>query len=48
MITIGIYGSFDWESHKSYNENGEPTWCHDAEQHSLLMVNMSVVSQKND
>jgi carbamoyltransferase len=30
MITIGIYGSFDWEAHKSYNENGEPTWCHDA------------------
>ena len=30
MITIGIYGSFDWEAHKSYDENGEPTWCHDA------------------
>lgn len=30
MITIGIYGSFDWEAHKSFDQNGEPTWCHDA------------------
>lgn len=30
MITIGIYGSFDWEAHKSFDENGESTWCHDA------------------
>jgi carbamoyltransferase len=30
MITIGIYGAFDWEAHKSFDQNGEPTWCHDA------------------
>ena len=30
MITIGVYGAFDWEAHKSFDENGEPTWCHDA------------------
>jgi len=30
MITLGIYGSFDWESNKSFNEFGEATWCHDA------------------
>lgn len=30
MVTIGIYGSFDWEAHKSFDKNGESTWCHDA------------------
>jgi carbamoyltransferase len=30
MITIGVYGSFDWEALKSYNEHGETTWVHDA------------------
>lgn len=30
MITLGIYGSFDWEAHKSFDQNEESTWCHDA------------------
>lgn len=30
MITLGLYGSFDWRADKSVNEQGEPTWCHDA------------------
>jgi carbamoyltransferase len=30
MITLGVYGSFDWRADKSFNEFGEPTWCHDA------------------
>jgi len=30
MITLGIYGSFDWRADRSFNEFGEPTWCHDA------------------
>jgi carbamoyltransferase len=30
MIILGLYGSFDWQANKSFNEFGEPTWCHDA------------------
>lgn len=30
MITLGVYGSFDWVADKSFNEYGEATWCHDA------------------
>ena len=30
MITIGLYGSFDWEADKSFNEHYAHTWCHDA------------------
>ena len=30
MITIGVYGSFDWEALKTYNEHGENTWVHDS------------------
>lgn len=29
MITIGIYGAFDWEATKSFDDNGDATWCHD-------------------
>lgn len=30
MIILGLYGAFDWEANKSYNEHGEATWCHDS------------------
>ena len=30
MITLGLYGAFDWRADKSFDEFGELTWCHDA------------------
>ena len=30
MITIGVYGSFDWDGRNSKNDVGEDTWTHDA------------------
>jgi len=30
MIIIGVYGAFDWKADLSYNEAGEPLWCHDS------------------
>ena len=30
MITIGIYGSFDWDANKSFDEHNNLSWCHDA------------------
>lgn len=30
MIIFGIYGSFDWNSNKSFDENDNHTWCHDS------------------
>lgn len=30
MITIGVYGAFDWRADKSFNQYNEQTWCHDS------------------
>jgi carbamoyltransferase len=30
MIILGLYGAFDWEANKSFNEYENPTWCHDS------------------
>lgn len=30
MITLGVYGTFDWDANKSLNEFNEPVWCHDS------------------
>ncbi len=27
---MGLYGAFDWNANKSFNEHGEHTWCHDS------------------
>lgn len=30
MIIMGVYGAFDWDANRSFNEHGEQTWCHDS------------------
>ncbi len=30
MITLGLYGSFDWQADKSFNAEGRHTWVHDS------------------
>jgi len=42
MIILGVYGAFDWRADKSFNEYGEPTWCHDAG--ATLFIDGNLVS----
>jgi len=42
MNVLGIYGSFDWRADKSFNEYGEPTWCHDSG--ATLFINGNLIS----
>lgn len=30
MITLGLYGAFDWQADKSFNAEGKHTWVHDS------------------
>jgi carbamoyltransferase len=30
MITLGLYGAFDWEANQSFDEHNDLTWVHDA------------------
>lgn len=42
MIIFGIYGSFDWRADRSFDEYGEPTWCHDSG--ATLIVDGKLIS----
>ena len=30
MNILGLYGGFDWEANKSFDEHQDLTWTHDA------------------
>jgi len=39
MITLGLYGAFDWEANQSFDKHNDLTWVHDAG--ATLFINNS-------